>query len=821
MKQVDFKGVEVSGTEFDGLDAGIDHNNLGFIFDIVSKQMYRKPISSIVREITSNCFDSHVEAGVDAAAVVEMGSDDGGDFISFTDYGIGISPERMKDTYAVYFKSSKRDTNGQIGFFGLGSKSPLAYTDCFYLSTVYNFQKYDYIIYRGEKCPRIELIMQEESTAHNGTEVKIYIEDYNDQNKFHEACLEQLLYFDNVFFKGTSINNAYKIVEGDNFKWREDCPIAYLHICLGKVMYPIDFEQLGIQPIKIPLALKFEIGDLCVTPERESLRYIKFKKEDDTWVDTSEIILEKINLLRQELNERMQQQVTDCYDLGEFLLNRGTTSFSLKLDDSENKLQIHRNNFDGLVIPEAKFVPLQDYPIKFPTRAFMYLIETDARLFNGGTNVKPSPYERITLDDRDIIGGEHFLVRVSQSVSEKQDRKKMLWYKELAQGRHIIFIKKRNYDSKRGLYSRVNDVVPKHSKQVDYEKYNKLTCYQKFREELYKILVTKSISYSQEIDPEWLKRYKEEQKARISKRVKVVEEIVVQDYSEPQKTYRKKYIKPKEEFAHFTGFLLYGFKEDILRLEYMASSLFGGINSPYSNNKACRIYEIAKTHEKHFILMKNAVHVQSFMTNANKVLNKLATAIVLAKSYSSKLSDVAFSRKSDGYSTFNEQFKTINPIIIEKKIQAEEYMNMFYSVRMGFDRSKEDVAGLEQEIVDVVSAAGGINQAILDEASQVTEYFKDLSLLKHVVYSKQALPLIAEYVQLKGKPVDCVWDKPNESEKEFVKESYEKATYLVNLRDSIRDYALKATFDKRVNYQKVVSNLEDITPLYNHYYGSN
>ena len=46
-----------------------------------------------------------------------------------------------------------------------------------------------------------------------------------------------------------------------------------LHIAYGKVAYPINFKELNIDSINIPVGVKFEIGELLVTPSRESIEY--------------------------------------------------------------------------------------------------------------------------------------------------------------------------------------------------------------------------------------------------------------------------------------------------------------------------------------------------------------------------------------------------------------------------------------------------------------------------------------------------------------------------------------------------------------------
>ena len=56
--------IEHIGEIENGIEAGITEESLPFVFEFMSTQLYSNPIGSTIREITSNCFDSHVEAGV-------------------------------------------------------------------------------------------------------------------------------------------------------------------------------------------------------------------------------------------------------------------------------------------------------------------------------------------------------------------------------------------------------------------------------------------------------------------------------------------------------------------------------------------------------------------------------------------------------------------------------------------------------------------------------------------------------------------------------------------------------------------------------------
>ena len=273
-------------------------DNVGsIIFQMFTSNIYSNPIGSIVREITSNAVDSHIAADVDTPVIVRLGYDENtkGKYISIIDYGVGMSPKLIDDVYTVYFESTKRDSNDEIGGFGIGGKTPLAYKrmvgsgeydNSFFLITNYNGVKYFYNIYEGQKSPEYILLHKEETNEHNGTEVRIPVL-HSDIYKFETEIIKQLYYFDNIVFEGFSdrIQNDYKIYKGKTFLYRGNDISHYVHVCLGKVAYPIDYSILGLDATKfsIPVAVNVPIGKINVVTSREHLDYseetIKYLKE--------------------------------------------------------------------------------------------------------------------------------------------------------------------------------------------------------------------------------------------------------------------------------------------------------------------------------------------------------------------------------------------------------------------------------------------------------------------------------------------------------------------------------------------------------------
>ena len=293
LKELSDKNIESSAGE--GTKMRLSENAQSMVFQLFTKSVYSNPIGTVVREITSNCFDSHIEANVNLPVIIRHSVDASTNtqYLSFVDFGVGLSPDRMMNVYGVYFESTKRQDDTQIGGFGIGAKSVLAYKrstgqgegeydNSFYVITVYNGIQYSYCIYEGADSPIISLLHEEETTDGNGTEIRIPILS-SDLNKFAQEMVRQLYYFDNIIFEGFEnlyninriLTNDYQIIKGKSFLFRGNDYSEVAHICLGKVAYPIDYSVLGLSSsdYRLPIAINLEIGSINVTESREAIDY--------------------------------------------------------------------------------------------------------------------------------------------------------------------------------------------------------------------------------------------------------------------------------------------------------------------------------------------------------------------------------------------------------------------------------------------------------------------------------------------------------------------------------------------------------------------
>lgn len=339
--------VNVEGTQqFGEKEMSIRLSNLAFASDAFTQ--YSNPISAIVREITSNCFDSHMEAKMISALTdtelienkefepeeipylretfanwedrpirVSMNkSDEDSIFdsgIIFEDFGIGLSPSRMEKVFSEFFSSTKRDSNVEIGAFGVGAKSPLGYTDMFSVRTVWNKVEYNYVVRRGNPMPVVVLLNSYPVEQENGTRVEVRIKDDKDHDRFAIAVRQQLAYFDNIEF--INCGTYYPIWAGEHFIFKE-FEFTNLHISLGGVYYPIDQTILSRESgttlkYDCPIGLKFDIGDLDVVWNRESINYTS---------KTIEALKEKLELAKLEFQKLWSDQFDDIDSFEKFYL---------------------------------------------------------------------------------------------------------------------------------------------------------------------------------------------------------------------------------------------------------------------------------------------------------------------------------------------------------------------------------------------------------------------------------------------------------------------------------------------------------------------
>jgi len=293
--------------EFGGeIASSIRKQDLGIALGAVSRNLYSDSISSMVRELASNGVDANTEAGSEKPVLVIVDKEGDDYYIEVKDEGLGMSANKFKNTYMKWFNSDKRDSDENIGGWGLGSKTPLAYQDSYEITTINNGILNSYIVgWDTETNLPIATLLENSVTDKNsGTIVKVIIKNYDDVWKFYQACVKQLAYFNNVYVKHNiyGYDNHFKIYENEFYKLRnQDRPFGdEMHIALGQVAYPINWNTLGIPRVDIPVAIKFDISELEVTLSREEINYTE---------PVIALVLEKIEKVKCLLINKYEEQL--------------------------------------------------------------------------------------------------------------------------------------------------------------------------------------------------------------------------------------------------------------------------------------------------------------------------------------------------------------------------------------------------------------------------------------------------------------------------------------------------------------------------------
>lgn len=273
--------VQQEGETQESIGMSLDLDSAQVLMQMLSKNLYSDSIGSTIRECASNALDSHRRAGTTDPIIVSFRPNKDNNYeFSVEDFGTGLDAEDVKNIISKYGKSTKRDSNTELGMMGLGFKAPLAYCSSFYFTCRKNGVERKYMMYEGEDVNTIDLLYEKPTTERNGVKVIIPV-SWRDRWEFQSKIKEQLAYFESVYFDVESMtNDEVVIMRHEDFQWSSLAKNDDLHICLDNVYYPIDFGKLEISAIRFPIALRFSLTDgLFPTPNRESLRYTREAKE--------------------------------------------------------------------------------------------------------------------------------------------------------------------------------------------------------------------------------------------------------------------------------------------------------------------------------------------------------------------------------------------------------------------------------------------------------------------------------------------------------------------------------------------------------------
>jgi hypothetical protein len=287
-------------------------------FSILSDKLYKDKILAPIRELSTNAYDAHVEAGCKNKPFEVTLPNTLNPTFKIRDFGVGMDEETITSVYTTYFESTKIASNDYVGCLGLGSKSPFAYgTASFTVTSFFNGRKFIYSAFLENGFPKLSKLGEADTDEPNGMQIEFPVDRY-DFDSFSSKASDLYRFFKTKpIVKGRDrfeINEADYLQKGDWWALRESSYSynQYERGCvavMGNIGYPVDINSIrvckGITENDVKIAklilecgidIQFKIGELDITPSREELSY-----DDNTIKNIVDKAIKVGNLLKDQI----------------------------------------------------------------------------------------------------------------------------------------------------------------------------------------------------------------------------------------------------------------------------------------------------------------------------------------------------------------------------------------------------------------------------------------------------------------------------------------------------------------------------------------
>lgn len=246
----------------------------GKAFRTLIDGLYENKIGALVRELISNGYDSHAAAGIPDVPLSVTAPTGMDPVFKVRDYGTSMTHETIMDLYSTIFESSKESTNDQVGMFGLGSKSPFAYTDTFSVTAYLDGVKRVYVAHvSDDDIPQITHVGTEEADEPNGIEVQVPATVHDVHTFAHEIQKNIMAATTPPIVDGLTTAVPEPLASGDGWKiYRDAHGYGRIGIRQGCVIYPLHSSYyVSAVSHGYTVIMDVPIGSVDVTASRESL----------------------------------------------------------------------------------------------------------------------------------------------------------------------------------------------------------------------------------------------------------------------------------------------------------------------------------------------------------------------------------------------------------------------------------------------------------------------------------------------------------------------------------------------------------------------
>lgn len=592
----------------------------------------------------------------------------------------------------------------------VGSKSPFAYTDSFFVETIFDKKKYKYLCYIDKtQLGAISTLSIEDTTKGNGTEIIIPVKEAYDKGRFENAIKYQLSYFKNIKYINFNITANTTLFESNNCIVLQNPPYHDLHIVLGRVTYPVDLKAMGFDRYlneynNCGLGLKFEIGELQPTISREGLFWTENVKKK---------VLAKIKLAKDDIKAKIQTELDTQTDYAKWyttLALKRTKTFPYQFEFSGIKVSAEYKSKAGKLLKingqmDTWFAGLQ--------------LRTVTKYSSYKKKLKSPEYITQTTGVHDLLN-----LAVYQNEGTLSSRKNLFLLKSNPNG--FIVVANKGFDESFSE-THIKEVKDYHNEAVIWKE--KLPKYDD--------IVVPDDEFTAINDDEYKEAYKKlialrKLEGKFTAKTVYMSDLYGNKYSNCFSF--KKYEGKFEE--HKTDIIIYGTQEQQDNLLKISSILT--YSSKYINKfnefKGINVFKISQQNLKQFKQMENAYDVDEVFkmtTDFNKELANIVTGF-------------KYEERITKYSILND-FDNIEPTMKDNFKVVNEF------VKTNTQKGRWQQIELLQEIISLCESNKLTNKEIDDKYNEITEYMKDKELLTYVTFRQSAIPFIKEFIDMKQK----------------------------------------------------------------------
>ena len=266
-------------------------NDITKLQQLLGSKLYSDKYS-FISEILQNSTDAMRKCGK-GDETFNIGISFNSDASNYTfyvrDFGCSFDTiEDFKRLVGTLLESSKTQSknsseNQEIGKFGIGSISVAAYNSEWFYKIYKNGKGFDAKLMEIEgKGLFLECSEYYDTDEVDGVYFEVILKDR--PYDFYKNLVKKARYFQNINFQFdgpaianlkmydsniVNVNESFKIYRNDLFQYSTLNKLEDMHICIDQYSYLIRWDILGIDSIKLPIALRFNLDDFETNPTRE------------------------------------------------------------------------------------------------------------------------------------------------------------------------------------------------------------------------------------------------------------------------------------------------------------------------------------------------------------------------------------------------------------------------------------------------------------------------------------------------------------------------------------------------------------------------